>query len=216
MSLERLVVFQSPNFYIRCLTIDKIKVITCSIWFFASLLYVYVRFGVCFMTNKNASLQDVIGKCNQETFLLYFVTIAFVILSSYTCYWRIIRIIKFDHVSHTMSVKSMQEYRSTSLVFVYIVTITLTSLGYVVILTLNLDRDNLRIGNDMINTFNGMTDPCVYLLWYKECRMEIFKLLPWVPNVWKEKLEEMRMKIFEVVTMETTDNCPQRRRSTDT
>lgn len=204
MSLERFVLFHSPNFYIRCLTTRKIKTTAYCAWLFGWFLYFYTRIGICYTSNENPSLHDVIGKCNQVTFIMYILTIIIVMLISYLCYWKIFRIVKSDHIEHGFRAISLQQYRSTSLVFVYVITVSITAVGYMIAIASSEDRTALRISNDLVNTFNAMMDPCVYVLWYKECRMEMMKMLTCGLHIFKQRFENMRMEIFEVVTLDTS------------
>ena len=203
MSLERFVLFWSPNFYIRCLSTFRIKTITFCTWLIGLVMYYYVRFGLCLIGRPNGSLYDVVDTCNKVTFMMYFATIGVVLITSYACYWKIGRIIKSDPVTHSINARSVQEYRSTTLVFVYVITVTITAIGYSILLLGNLERIPLRLSNDSVNAFNSMLDPFVYVLWYKECRMEMLKMLTCGTNIWQNKLEKMRRNIFDVVTIES-------------
>lgn len=217
MSLERYILFRCPNFYIRHFTCRRVKSATCLIWLASFTLYFYVRFGVCFMYSGGSTLHDVIGKCNQVTFTMYFCTIFVVLVISFICYWKIFRIVKSDHSIHNLNTHSLRQYRSSSLVFVYIITITLTCIGYIITIASNLERVALRLSNDFVNTFNSMVDPFVYILWYRECRMEMMKLFLCGNRStrWNKRLEKMRIEIFDVVIMEPNGN-PKGRRCTKT
>lgn len=201
MSLERYILFRFPNFYIRNFTCKKVKSVTFVVWLISFGVYFYVRLGVCFTFSQGISLYDVIGKCNRETFIMYSVTIVVVIVISFTCYWKIFQIVKSDHTTY-ISAKSLHQYRSTSLVFVYVVTLTMTTAGYIIVIGCDLERIALRLSNDLVNTFNSMVDPFVYVLWFRECRMEMIKMFVCGSKKWKNRVENMRLEIFDVVTSE--------------
>ncbi|KAH3790314.1 hypothetical protein DPMN_168512 [Dreissena polymorpha] len=96
---------------------------------------------------------------------------------------------------------SVKHYKATSAVFVYLVIIILTSAGYLLVIKLNLSHVALRFGLDIITTVNCILDPFVYVLWFKECRMEMLKMLsvclPYVPSL-ERRIENMRKDIFHM------------------
>lgn len=208
MSLERLIIFYSPHFYLRRITPKIVKKSVSIVWTFIFFVYYFVRFGACYIAYPRFSMYDVVGKCNTVSFSFYGVFIIGVVVISLACYVKIFMIVKYDKQytdgPQTLSAtaKCLQNYKSTSLVFVYILTIVLTSLAYAIIISTNLSTVTLRLANDVINMFNCMMDPCMYILWYGECRLEMLKMIACFTPSLSSHIEQMRLKIFDIVTIE--------------
>ena len=208
MSFERLVIFYSPHFYLRHITPERVKKFVAIIWVVFSVMYYFIRLAVCYMNSDTFSMYNVVGSCNSASFLFYGTIIVLVVAVSLACYFKIFVIIKSEKPttnkpeSLSAVAKRLRAYKSTSLVFVYILTITVTSLAYVFIISLNLDTVPLRLANDVVNTFNCMMDPCMYVLWYRECRLEILKMIGVCTPSLTLHIEQMRMKVFDIVTVE--------------
>ncbi|KAH3790311.1 hypothetical protein DPMN_168509 [Dreissena polymorpha] len=201
MSLERLILFYDPNFYLRHVSSKLVKTIAYCVWLAATLLYLSLRFLVCFLQTEDFSLYHVTGKCNTISNNGYIAGIAVTIFIAILCYIKIFLIIKSDVKLSMRPNVSVKHYKATSAVFVYLVIIILTSAGYLLVIKLNLSQVALRFGLDIITTVNCILDPFVYVLWFKECRMEMLKMLsvclPYVPSL-ERIIENMRKDIFHM------------------
>ncbi|KAH3836600.1 hypothetical protein DPMN_109971 [Dreissena polymorpha] len=66
-----------------------------------------------------------------------------------------------------------------------------------------MSKQNQRYGIDIFATANCILDPFVYVLWFRECRMELLKMLagclPTSPYL-QDKIEKMRVEIFCIST----------------
>jgi hypothetical protein len=140
MSLERLLIFYSANFYLKHMTARKIRLYVCLIWLSIFVSYMYVRFGACYFAYRNMTLYDVIGKCNKVSFLYYEVFIWATVIVSIACYIKIFLIVRsekqFDSnkpQSISATAKNLHNYKSTSLVFVYLMTIIISATAYTII-----------------------------------------------------------------------------------
>jgi len=198
MSLERLVIFIRPNFYMRKLPPSRVKLVVLSLWTFLSALYFFIRFGYCYMRVNNATLLDVITTCNRVSFKMYFVLMFPVIILSIICFIVIVKIIRANPM---LSTRSLTEYRATSIVTAYLVVLISTALGYIIITKLNISTVSLRLSTDALNTVCCMLDPCFYVLWYRECRMEMLKIVSCCCPYFNDHIEQMRIKVFSVVTI---------------
>ncbi|KAH3693591.1 hypothetical protein DPMN_081055 [Dreissena polymorpha] len=54
--------------------------------------------------------------------------------------------------------------------------------------------------------FNGLVDTCVYVLWYRECRLELLKMAAKVFPYLQAHTERMRLEVFEISFRTTHDN----------
>lgn len=207
MSLERLVIFYSPYFYLRYVTTELVKKSTITCWIVYFISYWFVRIAVCAITHPPFVFINVIGACNKITFYYYGLAISFVSIMSLLCYAKILLIIRKERMqtsttgnisTNTINLKFLRNYRSTSLVFVYSVTSIASAVMYAIIISLNLGPIPLRLWNDAINTLCCTMDPFVYVIWYKECRMEMLKLFScWFPSL-QPRVEQMRRDIFYI------------------
>lgn len=209
MSLERLVVFHSPNFYLRNFVEFRVRRFVSTVWIVSAIVYYFTRYGACYIMFPDATMYDVLGRCNNVSFTLFGLTIMSVIVISLLCYAKIFMIIwsetrkseKNSSMSLTSTARSIKQYKSTTVVFVYLLAVILTGLGYTLVMAQGLDSKPQRLFTDAVNTFNCLVDPCIYVLWFRECRLEMLKMfsvcLPRLSN----NIEKMRMNVFEVVTV---------------
>lgn len=208
MSLERLVVFHSPNFYLRNFTATKVKRWVCVLWLISIIIYYFTRYGACYLIVENATIYDVLGECNVTSFTLFGLTIIIVIILSLICYAKIFLIVWNEvkksesnkSLNFTSTARSLKQYKSTTLVFVYLIAVILTGLAYVLIMLQGLDTKPLRLYLDAVNTCNCLIDPCLYVLWFRECRMEMLKMVSFLLPRLSDNVEKMRLNVFEVVT----------------
>lgn len=208
MSFERFIIFYSPNVYLRNITPAKLRNCVTIGWLTMLITYYFIRFGLCYFVHTDVTLQDVIGKCNEGSFLFYGVFIFVVVLISAACYTKIFLIVKSEIHNTNKSymlgaaAKYIQNYKSTSLVLVYLLTISITSIAYAVIFLLGLETVPFRLAIDVVNMLNCMLDPCMYVLWYRECRMEILKMLSVCMPSLNSDIEHIRITIYQIVTVE--------------
>jgi len=205
MSLERLIIFHSPHFYLRHCSPKTVRRIVCAYWLILSVVYFSVRFGICFLLTPNATVQDVTSTCNYISYSMFFFVIFFSITVSTTCYIKIYRIVKAENVGgpsgqYYSTARSIHQYRATSIVFLYLLSVIGTSLLFIVLLLLNkrLSLDEFRLFNDIINSMNCIIDPCLYVVWFKECRMELFKMMCSCLPSFTGRVEDMRRSVFQV------------------
>ena len=206
MSLERLLIFCAPNLYLRRASPELVKKFAYTVWIAVTCSYFFVRYGVCYFMFDDVIILDVIGRCNQASFIFYGFFLVSTIIISFMCYFKILSILRsqsnVDSSIDFTPLKSIDFYRSTSLVFAYIVTITILTLAYAVMLLLGLSTEPLRIMTDVINMVQCVMDPCMYILWYRETRMEMLKIMSKLHPCFAARVEAMRMEIFNIVTSE--------------
>ena len=188
MAVERMLVLKWPMKYIRLASGRRIKLVTCIIWLSVALLLLQTRYLLC-MVNTSSIWAVLANEKTCEEFLMIY-HLAFVTLGqavstvSYIVVMKIVRRQTLrDYTSGSVkSVKSaLRMYKSTGMVFIYIIVMTITSiLFYVGIL---LRRANLissevtRAVFQSASVFNCVLDPFLYVLWYEECREVCRKLL---------------------------------------
>ena len=215
MSMERLIVFHSPNFYLRNCVAARVQRYVWVTWLGTIFIYYFTRYGACYLMFPDATMGDVLGRCNKVSFSLFGFTIASVIIVSLICYAKIFLIIWSEgkntdsdkRVTLTSAARSMKQYKSTTLVFFYLIAVILTGIGYVLVMAQGLDSRPQRLFIDTVNMFNCVVDPCMYVLWFRECRMEMLKIVALLFPRLSINVEKMRNDVFDVVTYSNcTDN----------
>lgn len=198
MSLERLLVFQWPNLYLRRFSFSRFRAFALVIWTF------YLAFYAGFVTHcfhwYNTD-KDLRGCFDPLIFKYIHVTFPASAGISCLCLSKVAFLIR----SHTTRIASLQSYKSTITVFLcclnYLVTAVLYAVVLYVTVTENLYR---RVFVDVTMMINASLDICVYVLWYKECRLEVLKMLErYFPSL-TGKIAKMRIEIFDIITYSST------------
>ena len=208
MSFERLLIFSSPHFYLRRVTPEKVKRIVTSIWISLTVMYFFVRYGMCYTLYTNATIYDVIGRCNTASYTFYGFFIVMTCVVSGACYTRIFMIEwsnrKYKQSTNILDTfRALMKYKTTGIVFLYTVSILLTTLSYCfTLLFLKSDTYGTRISTDITNMTSCVLDPCLYVLWFRECRYEVLKMFSCASPKMAHKLENMRIEIFNVVLLD--------------
>lgn len=199
MALERLIVFQWPYFYMR--RVSQGLSIKC----LAAVMILYIGSWTgewigCFFWNTEYwnirhCLDPIVIKYMTATFAILFAVILI-------CLVKIIIIVSKQHnkVQHQSDVPVPRSNRATVIVFVCCVNYFFTALiNIALVYTLaEIPIAVRRTILDILYLLNGFVDTCVYVLWYKECRYEMFKLLSILVPPLKPKVEQMRLRIFDV------------------
>ena len=102
---------------------------------------------------------------------------------------------------HTASQYSIRN-RNTYLVFAYLVSMTV-ALGFVVMYILFVsDSTVIQVASVVIVTVNGTMDSLMYVLWFKECKLELMKMMAVCRPSLYGKAELQRIQIYDIVTAE--------------
>ena len=188
MAVERMLVLKWPMKYVRIASERIIKSVTCVVWISVVLLLLLTRYLLC-LANTSSIWAVLTDERTCEEFLMIY-HLAFVTLGqavSTVSYIVVMKIVRRQTLRDYMSVSvksaksALRMYKSTGLVFIYIIVMTITSLlVYVGIL---LKRANLTSDEETramfqsASVFNCVLDPFLYVLWYEECREVCRKLL---------------------------------------
>lgn len=200
MVVERLVVFQWPYFYMRhvshgtCMKLMLLVIVVflCS-W--------TTEWAVCFTSrtgywNTRSCYSPVIKKYMTATFA----TLAIVTTA---CFIKIGIIIRRQRRKiQPNSETSARNMRSTIVVFLCCVNYFFTAvMNLVLVYTApQISIVTRRTIYDVLYMLNGLTDTCVYILWYKESRYELFKILSALIPSFRQKVEQMRIEILDLGT----------------
>lgn len=198
MSFERLLIFQWPNFYLRRISFRAFRTFALCIWGMYLGAWAFGT-GHCFFI-YDSNFQ--IGNCVDvviEKFI--FLTCPLSVIVSCGCLAKIAVIIQKQTRKVKAKGRTIQNHKSTIVVYLCSLNYVLTTLIYIVIMFITVN-DNLlrRILMDALMMFNGLLDTCVYVLWYKECRLELVRMFAKIFPSLNSRVEKMRVTVFDVLT----------------
>ena len=90
--------------------------------------------------------------------------------------------------------------RNTYLVFAYLVTMTIALISVVLVSFVVEGTGVIQFGSIIIVLLNGTIDPCMYVLWFKECKLELMKMMAVCRPSLYDKAELRRIQIYDIVT----------------
>ena len=202
MSLERLLLFEWPIFYLRYVRFFWVKVFCVAILGIYLTIY-SIESTLCYV---NVNIEDVETLFCFEKVIIQHALVAFTIttLVSCTALGRILVIIKRQQnkdIRMNGNLKcNLRNHKSTLCVLFccgnYLVT-TFTCMLLAFVVKQNHLR---RIVIDCVLTVNCLVDTCVYVLWFKECRLKLMQMLAMVCPALDMKAEKMRRHVFEIMT----------------
>lgn len=200
MSVERLVVFHWPNFYLRKVTFSPFRKLCYAIW----VTYESVWAFECI------ACYTFIGDSKRETAFCFTSVLQrhmrFVFLTTTTiaclCLIKISFIIASQSKKTSGKMNTRQNNRSTVVVFICIINYVVTTICVFAITFLIKEVHIRRMCNDLLMLANGLVDTCAYVLWFRECRLELLKILSCLFPSLKTKAEEMRIRIFDISTFD--------------
>lgn len=211
MSLERCIMFKWPIMYMTLCTEEFVRMAALITWIATAVTFQSVRYGMCSVQFHIALVLKQAGTCNRIVTIYYSALVVTVLGVSIVCYWNIFRIVKTQSTSNEKKALSfastaaiLRSYKSTSLVLVYLFVIMCTSFTYGMIIVLIRFRDlgvaELRMSLEIVSLTNCILDPFLYVLWFKESQMEVYKLFSRFSKRLSVKVEFMRYDIFDIVT----------------
>ncbi|KAH3819809.1 hypothetical protein DPMN_121553 [Dreissena polymorpha] len=68
---------------------------------------------------------------------------------------------------------------------------------------MSLGPYKVRLSVDAVSTLNCMLDPFLYVLWFKECKLELLKMFSFLGKSVKEKAKILQNEVFDIVPYET-------------
>lgn len=203
MCVERLLVFQWPNFYLRRISFDFMKTVCFSIWITFIGVWIISTGRCTFIT----CTFDVDICFNNTITVIVLCTCPTTTVASISCMLKIIFLIRKHTGKLQKSSKAYRSYKSTAVVFFCVTNYVVTTLFYAVILMFTI-RNNFkrRVFMDSLMLTNGLLDTFVYVLWYKECRLELLKLVALAMPSLNEKVEKMKLDVFDIVTQSNANS----------
>ena len=215
MSAERFFVFHRPMTYMRICTIGRVRFAMFFVWGFVITTFYSVRYGVCYAKFRSSEVFYIAGQCNMIVTVHYSLLVITVLTTSMICYCRIFSIVREKcgrkherRLSLRSVISLMRGFKTTSLVLVYSFVILATSISYVFIIVFmrffKLGITEIRLSLDAVSIMNCIFDPFLYVLWFRECQMQLFCMLSFINPKFRTRVAKMRIEIFDIVTYDTT------------
>jgi hypothetical protein len=145
--------------------------------------------------------------CSVSFILIISVLFIFNVIVPFLCYVVIFRIIR--NQSMRMSVRTssfFHLYKSTSVVILYIINIVVTTMFYFTIVITVTSPRILIFYSSIIYLIYGLANTCSYVLWFKECRLELLRIVViCFPSV-SRHIEPMRIQVYNICTLRNIDS----------
>jgi hypothetical protein len=203
LSIERFVLFRFPFWYMRTITESVTRVVLVSFWTCSVLIYASVRYGFCYMKIKSTD----VFQCSQTQSVANTIGLIINVLISCICNWNVLRIIRSKNdVQHSTRPGLLRYYKSTGFVLTRFFLVILMTVAYgAIIVFINffkLSITKFDTPYQYVAILICFIDPILYILWFKECQMEIYKFLAIFSVRFQHKAEAMRIEIFNIVVAE--------------
>ena len=206
MALERLLVLNWTYFYHRYNTEKRTRIICISISLGAFLHYASVRICACYIARS--PLDCGIGL--QAYFLAITIVIPILSLISYAKIYSIVR----QKTTEQKCKYQLTHYKGTLVSFMYLVNATINLIIYLALAVAHVIRANqgatedgfLAIPADSANVVNCIVDPLIYVILFKETRLEILKMIKVVFPFVEPTITKMHMEIFNIVSNYTNNS----------
>ena len=198
MALERVFVLNWPYKYLKVVTDTRTKCVCITIFFFSFLQYAVVRVGVCYARNKGLNC----GWGMPVYFVIYTVLVPAI---SFVSFFKIHKIIRGTGNSST-AMSTFRQYKRTAVSFMLLINTTFSQVVWIGLSVLYFTRTAQGIKEegfvatltDWVNVFNCIVDVLIYVIWFRETRMELMKLVKGVFPAFKTKIEKLRIEIYQI------------------
>ena len=193
MSMDRLILFQWPYFYI-CHFTNGSYVCFYYIIIVGFMISFLAQWIPCFVSG---SVFWDVRQCMEKLNAVYLTSthVASVLLCVPCFVWIAIIVAKQQRKE-----RSKSETNPTKVVLLCCINYTITAVILLILVYTNCQTTIIfrRTTVDMMYMFNGLMDTCVYVLWFKECRYELMKIVACFIPPLRPKLERMRNEVFDI------------------
>lgn len=102
--------------------------------------------------------------------------------------------------------KTIRQYKGTAASFMFLINATIAQVIFLGLSALYLvrssngTRDNGLVGTlaDWWGLINCIIDPLIFVIWFREARMEFLKLVSGICPSVNNKIEELRVEIYQI------------------
>ena len=203
MALERLLVLNWTYLYLRLNTKRRTRIICIGIFVGSILHYSAVRAFACYIKNKPVD-------CGMGIQVYFFVISVSIPILSYISYGKIYTIVRQKTADERFKYR-LTHYKGTLVSFLYLVNTTINLLIYLGLSTFYLIRSKKGVKEDgivatmtdSVNIINCIADPLIYVILFKETRLEMLKMVGKICPFVRPKIQTMHMEIFDIITSST-------------
>ena len=169
MSCERLFVLNWPYVYLRVATKHRVRLVCGGICILSFLQYVAYRGSICYARNMRRI-------CGLPVPVYYFLLSFILPMASFASYMKIYKIIRNSAIK-----QPIRQYKGTLVSFLFLVASLLILLGLSLYNILCSDRGDgnryVAVLADSVGVINCIIDPTIYVVWFKETRFELLKMV---------------------------------------
>ena len=202
MALERLFVLNWPYVYLRVVNERRTKILCIAVVVFGFLQYAAVRGAVCYARNKAVN-------CGLGLAAYLIAVSVLVGAVSFICFIKIYKIIT-QNVTKNCKTHAVRQYKGTVASFLVLVNTTVSQAVWLGLSVWYFTRTaNGLTASGLVATpadwsylINCIVDPAIYVIWFRETRMELLKLLKGICPCVKPKIEKLRTEIYQLSFMD--------------
>ena len=197
MSLERLLAVNWPYQYIKMVTKRRARIVCAATYVLGFLQYAMIRVLVCYISSEATN-------CNAafKIYLLLLLTMMPIISSC--VYFKLYLIVR-ESFKRCFQKQRMSEFKGTFVSFLYMTNTFVCSLIYLIssvfMIVTGLDSHpdgGLGIITDFITLVNCYIDPLIYVIWYRETKLELLKVAQTCLPRLKPKIQKMQTEVYNI------------------
>ena len=200
MAIDRLIAINWPNKYLQLLFKRKSWKWIISVWIIVfALLHLYYSYLCSSVSEDRDMASDV---CRDTYVLLISILLIINVIVPVICYIIVFGIIRNQSMRMRVPTSSFfHHYKSTSVVLLYMVNILVTTILYFIIIVTEMSPRLRMYYASIIHLLNGLADTCSYVLWFKECQLEVLKIMAICFPRLRQYIEPMRIKVYNICTV---------------
>ena len=193
MSFERLFVLNWPYVYLKVATKHRIRLVCGGIFILSFLQYVAYRGSICYARNMSR-------KCGLPVPVYYFMLSFILPVASFASYMKIYKIIR-----NSATKQPIRQYKGTLVSFLFLVNSVASLLILLGLSLYNIFRPDRGKDNryvpflaDSVGVINCIIDPTIYVVWFKETRFEILKMIDRLCPRVNPVVQKMYVEIYNI------------------
>ena len=196
MAVERFLLIHKPYKYLK-VTKKRTKIICSSVAMISLLQYMLVRGLGCYA-------RGLFVTCGMFMKIYYVGIVVILSLVSYVCYCSVFRITCRKNREITVIEHHLLSHKGTMASATYLISTTINAVAYLglaiskVKMTIDGIQTDLNLLVDSVGIVNCYIDPFIYIIWFRETRMELLKLIHVCCPRLQPKIEMMRIEIFNI------------------
>ena len=195
MAFEHLFVLNWPYIFLRVGTRGRIRKVCSAIVILSFLQYILFQGLVCYARGKYVG-------CVVELAVYYLLICTVGLACSAVSYIKIFSIIR----NKSAGMVDLKQYKGTGASFVYLLNSAIAvgaNIGLSLYFAFMVANGTILTGQitnitDAVYLLNCIIDPLIYVLWFKEARMEILNMFSTICHCLKPTVEKMRREVFHI------------------